>query len=228
MQLASQMLSADDRTAICQAVTEAESNTSCEIVPILATSSGRYDRAEDIAGLWLGLAAMAVTWYFWPRPALEPGSWHPEREWLELAALVVSLIAGFVVGAVASSRIGWLRRLFTPRTMLRDEARARAHQVFFDERVYRTAGQNGLLIYVSLFERQAVILGDTGIVERLGQAALDALCRQMTDRLRSSSLREAFCETIRAAGQQLAPILPRQSNDVNELPDALVILDKLL
>ncbi len=32
--------------------------------------------------------------------------------------------------------------------------------------------------------------------------------------------------TIAAAGQQLATIAPRETHDVNELPDALVILDQ--
>jgi putative membrane protein len=228
MQLASRRVTAEDRAAISQAVADAESKTSSEIVPIVATSSGRYDRAEDVAGLWLGILALAATWFLWPRPLPEAGSWDEWPEWIELAALAVSVLLGFVAGAVAASHIGWLRRLFTPRAMLRKETQARAHQAFFDERIYRTEAHNGLLIYVSLFERQSVILGDTGIVERVGQAALDALCRQMTDRLRHGSLREAFCETIRAAGQQLAPVLPRQANHVNELPDALVILDRPL
>ena len=44
----------EQRRAVAQAVAEAEGKTSAEIVPVVATASGRYDRAEDIVGLWTG------------------------------------------------------------------------------------------------------------------------------------------------------------------------------
>jgi uncharacterized membrane protein len=35
----------------------------------------------------------------------------------------------------------------------------------------------------------------------------------------------ALCEMIAIAGKRLAPLLPRADNDVNEIPDALIVLD---
>lgn len=228
MQLASQALAIDDREMICQAVAQAESSTSAEIVPVVATSSGRYDRAEDVVGLWLSVIALATTWTLLPRASREHGSWGGLPAWTEFVVLAASVVAGFMLGAVLASRMGWLKRLFTSRTVLSEEVQSRARQVFFDARVHHTQGKGGLLFFVSLFERRAVVLADTAIVERLGQPALDALCRQLTKVLRDGNLSTALCETIATAGQQLATILPRQSDDVNELPDALVILDKAL
>ena len=228
MQLASQALTNDDRDAICRAIAHAESSTSAEIVPVVATCSGRYDRAEDIVGLWMSVIALAVAWVFWPPTPRDLGSWGGLPVWIEFAVLAASVVVGFILGAILAGRVGWLRRLFTPSAMLRDEVQSRARHIFFDTRVHHTQSRGGLLIYVSLFEHQAVLLADALIVERLGQSQLDALCRQLADSLQVTSLSAALSEAIAAAGRQLANVLPKESNDVNELPDALVILDQPL
>lgn len=227
MQSASQALPPSDRQRICQAVASAEALTSAEIVPVVATSSGRYDRAEDIVGLWFAALAFAVAWYFWPRHIPETGSWGGGSQWLDLAVYLLSLVGGFVVGAILASKIGWLRRLFTPVAMQRDEVQARARHVFFDSRVHHTQTRSGLLIYLSLYEHQAVILADSAIAAKLQPADLESLCQQLTGSLHDGlPLAEALCQTIAAAGRQLAVIAPREAGDVNELPDALVILDQ--
>jgi putative membrane protein len=111
--------------------------------------------------------------------------------------------------------------------MQRDEVQARARHVFFDSRVHHTQTRSGLLIFLSLYEHQAVILADSAIAAKLQPADLETLCQQLTESLHwGKPLADALCQTIAAAGRQLAAIAPREANDVNELPDALVILDQ--
>ena len=225
MQRPSQLFSESDRQQVSAAVAAAESHTSAEIVAAVAGASGRYDRPEDIIGLWTGLIAMGVTWSLWSIEIPEQGSWAERSPLVQLAALVLAVVLGFVVGAVVGSRIGWLRRMFTPRRQMHEEVWARARQVFYDRRVSRTAGRSGLLIYVSLYERTAAIVADQAVLEKLGPQALDDLCSQLTAQLRRGTPTAAFCSTIASAGQRLAPVLPRAADDVNELGDALVLLD---
>ena len=71
----------------------------------------------------------------------------------------------------------------------------------------------------------ATVLADQAILDPLGQRAVDELCHTLTGRLRQTHPAEAISETIAAAAEQLATALPRAEDDVNELPDALVILD---
>ena len=221
MQRASKLFTSEQRQHVARAVTAAEAGTSCEIVPVVATASGRYDRPEDIVGVWMGvLAAMAVARWCPPRPS-EPGSWGVDAAlWMPLVVL-----PAFMIGAAAASRIGWLRRLFTPRAQMRAEVAARARQVFFDQRVYRTRGDTGVLIYVSLFERMAAVLASQAILDKLGTSLVDRLCRQLTDGLRQGHPTEALCAVIADAGRQLSAPFPRVANDVNELSDALVVID---
>ncbi len=225
MQRAKEQFSEDDHRRITQAVVRAESHTSAEIVTAAAASSGRYDRPEDIVGLWTGLIALAVAWCVLPKGSQESGSWGGMPGGLELAVLILAVLVGFVVGAVLGSRIGWLRRLFTSNKEKREGVFARAREVFFDHRVHHTAGASGLLIYVSFFERMAAVVADQAVLEKLGQPALDELCGQLTARLAASSPTDAICDVVTAAGERLGAVLPRAEDDVNELSDALVVLD---
>lgn len=220
-------LTDQDYQRINQAVAAAESQTSAEIVPVVAAVSGRYDRPEDIVGLWLAVAALATAWSLLP-PEGAAGDWGAWPADLRLAVLVVSTVAGFIIGAVVGAHVDWLRHLFTPSRQMRDEVLVRSRQVFFDSRVHHTAGRTGLLIYVSLFERMAAVLADEAVIERLGQPALDALRDQLTAALATRPLADALCETIAAAAPRLAAALPREAGDINELPDALVVLDRAL
>jgi putative membrane protein len=226
MKYASQHFNPEQHRQINTAVVAAERNTSAEILPCVATSSGRYDRAEDIVGLWLGVAGMVAVSLLWPPHYAESGRWDVPAAWVFPVALVLAAIVGFIVGAVLASRIAWLRRLFTPSRQMSDEVTQRAGAVFFDQRIHHTAGATGVLLYVSLYERKAVVLADQAILDKLGPNALQDVCDILTSHLCDSHPADALCQAIAAIGEKLAPVLPRSTDDLNELPDALVTLDR--
>lgn len=225
MQRASKLFQAEQLQAIERAVRDAESQTSCEIVPVVATSSGRYDRPEDLIGLWLAVIAACGVWLLFPRILHESGSWDGTPLGLGVLTMAVSVVLAFVIGTLAGSRINPLRRLFTPREQMQQEVTARAREVFFDRRVHHTTGSTGLLVYVSLFEHLAVVFGDQAILEKLGQTFLDQLCQQLTAGLHHGQATEAICGVIAEAGNKLSGPFPRTSDDVNELQDAVIVID---
>ena len=225
MQRASKLFNDAQRKQIDEAVAQAESGTSAEIVPVVASASGRYDRPEDIAGLWVGVIAMIFAYIFLPRPSGLVGHWDDPLPWLHLLYLILVLLAGLIFTAIIASDIGWLRRMFTPRNQMRDEVDGRAREVFFDNRIHHTAGGTGILIYVSLYERMAVILADRQVVEQITQPTLDEVCHGLAGKVGSGHATEAICEALDELGSKLATLLPRAQDDVNEVPDALVTID---
>jgi putative membrane protein len=226
MRVASTRFTQEDRSRVAKAVAEAESRTSAEIVPLVATDSGRYDRSEDIVGLWVGAICAGAAHHLMRSSGVLVArpDWGAGSVSLELVALIGSLVVGFVAGAFAASRIGWLRALFTPRVQMRDEVAARARAVFYDGRVHHTAGATGILIYVSLFERMATVIADKTVAEKLGPG-LPELSGELNAALASDTLTDAICATVKSAGDRLAAVLPRADDDVNELSDALVLID---
>ena len=225
MKRATDKFNNEQRQQVETSVREAEAKTSCEIVPVVAGSSGRYDRPEDVVGLWLATVAAVTVWLTFPRQLNDSGNWGGPSIALGLLTMVVCVVAGFVIGAIAGSKIDVLRRLFTPRAQQRQEVSSRAREVFFDKRVHHTAESTGLLFYVSLFEQMAVILGDQAVVEKLGQGTIDQLCQKLTSELKSTDISTALSSAISEAGTTLADVLPRENGDVNEFADTLILID---
>ncbi len=186
MQRASKLFQPEQLQAIERAVRDAESQTSCELVPVVATSSGRYDRPEDIVGVWMSVIAACAVWLMLPRDLHESGCWDGMPLWVGLFTMVVCVVLAFLIGTLAGSRIAPLRRLFTPR---------------------------------------AVVFADQSILEKLGQPFLDRLCQQLTADLHRGNAADALSSVIREAGAQLSGPFPRTASDVNELHDALILID---
>jgi putative membrane protein len=107
-----------------------------------------------------------------------------------------------------------------------DEVAARARETFFDKRIHHTSDATGLLVYVSLFEHRAVVLGDQNVMDKLGQDFLDRLCQQLTAGFRQGKPLETMCAVIASAGEELAGPFPRSTDDVNELEDTLILIDE--
>jgi putative membrane protein len=168
---------------------------------------------------------MITVWLLVPEPWYELGRWDSVSPVWKLAALTAATVLGFLVGASAAERVGWLQRLFASRNLMHEEVTQRAYQFFYDQRVHRTAGAGGVLIYISLHERMASIIADQAVLDKLGKAAIADLCRELTNDLKRGSLAAAVCGAIDRLGQRLAPALPRAAGDINELPDALITVD---
>ena len=215
----------DDPRKITQAVQNAEARTTAEIMPVVADSSGRYDRAEDVVGVWMALALLALTWWVTPSGIAEIGRWGTWPGWLTLVFLLAAVVIGFVGGSILGGRVSMLRRLFTPPQQMEEEVLARARQVFYDQRVHHTQGGSGVLVYVSLYERSAALIGDQAVLDKLGKPALEELQADLTAGLRSSRAAEAMTKAIKTIGNRLATVLPSDSNRTNQLSDVVVLID---
>ena len=229
MKKSSQYFTEVERKNICKAVQEAELKTSAEIIPVAVTSSGRYDRAEDIIGLLLGIVVMVNVLAFMPeydRGGVASWSDNFFQQIPFTLYLIASLIAGFMVGVIVSNRLAWLKKLFTPQIEMRDEVISNASKIFYDQRVHHTSSESGLLIFISFFEKRAVILGDEKIEKDLGIDTIETLCQKLTASLKEKkSPADSMIKIIEEAGSLLADSLPRNDSDENELSDALVCID---
>ena len=99
-------------------------------------------------------------------------------------------------------------------------ARERAIEVFSDLRVWDTEGNNGVLIYLLLADRDVEIVADRGV-----SAAVDwaGICREMESRLARGRYEEAVVEGIRAISRALAG-LPARSAPRERMPDKPVLI----
>ena len=109
--------------------------------------------------------------------------------------------------------------------LFRDQsARERALDVFAHLRIWDTAHNNGVLIYLLLADRKVEIIADRGIDVRVGEAGWQAICRAMEAEFRSRRFEAGAIKGIDAVSRELAKYFPPQAPQRNELPDAPVVM----
>ena len=212
------------RARVNDAVADAEKKTAAEILPVVATCSGSYDRAEDIVGLWTGIALAGVAWLLF-QGVTEGTGWDGEnRIQLGFWWLVLILVVGFVGGVILANRISWLRRLFTPTREMDGDTITRAKTIFFDRRLHRTSRGSGVLLYVSLLERRVVVLVDDAIAEKFSERTLQELRDEILTGVREGDLAKSLVLGLERLGSLLQGPLPSRDGQVDEVPSEVVVL----
>src|SRR4051794_19748200 len=103
-------------------------------------------------------------------------------------------------------------------------ARARALDIFSQLRVWDTAHNNGVLIYLLLADRDVEIIADRGIDAKVGAEGWEGICRAMEVEFRSGQFERGVIGGIEAVSQELAKHFPPRGPHANELPDAPVVI----
>jgi uncharacterized membrane protein len=102
--------------------------------------------------------------------------------------------------------------------------RERALQVFGLARVWDTAANNGVLVYVLYAEHAVEIVADRGIAARVPQADWDAVCRLVETHFRESRFREGALAAVHGVAALLARHFPHAPGDPDELPNQPLLL----
>jgi putative membrane protein len=225
MKKASAWFTESDRKALAEDIARAESATSGEIVPVVATTSGNYDRAEDLFGLVFALVSLSVVWLL---RGVAPfgGAWSSgPAESLSLPVVLSVVAVAFVVGAVLATAIPGLRLPFIPRSEMDGEVERRAAEAFHRFRIRSTAGATGVLIYVSLFEHAVRVFGDDAINEKVDQKTWQEICDLVVDGIRKGEPAGGLSAGILRCGEVLARHFPIDPGDSNELVNTLHLID---
>ena len=143
---------------------------------------------------------------------------------LPTAELLLVELAGGLLGAWAAL---WdpLERLLIGRQAMDQAVRSRALRAFHEQGLHRTTEGTGVLIFASLLEHEAVVLGDHGIHARMGDEGWGQAVGALVAGLRRGAPADGFVEAIGRCGAQLARPTSRPAPAAvaqrNELPDAL-------
>lgn len=103
-------------------------------------------------------------------------------------------------------------------------ARERALDIFSHLRIWDTAHNNGVLVYLLLADRDVEIVADRGIDSKVGAAGWQKICAAMESDFRSGNFSGGVIKGIAAVSRQLAIYFPKQGAGPNELPDKPVVI----
>jgi putative membrane protein len=209
-------LTAEEQEQIKLAVQRAEQQTNAEIVPMIVPRSGFYRDAQHWTGLVLALTVLTVLLTL--ETLWLPWGWHASNA----AWLVMATILAYTVG----NRVGTLRpmiHLFTSRERMQHKVRLRAEQGFARHAVSRTRERTGVLILVSVLERQIYVLPDRPLAQQVPLERWSQVVRVAVERLKRQDIAGGLCEGIEQCGRLLADVCPaRPGDNPDELPNQVV------
>ena len=194
----------DAKQRAADAVKAVEALTSAEVVVAVRRRSGDYRAAAYHAGL--GAMGLVVT-YLLVAPAT-----------YSVGAIALDACFGFFVATVLTFNLDALARLLVPRSRRQANVDRAARATFYDLGISRTSGRNGILVYVSTFERAMAVVPDIGV----NVGVLGAPYQAQLDELRKAVRRpnvSGFLGALEGLGPILGAVMPRAEDDVNELPD---------
>jgi putative membrane protein len=183
-----------DRQRIENAVRESELKTSGEIIPVVARRSARYGHVPWLAGALVFAAFKGSGLGFglllaWGRPP-----------WLGLGLDVL----GAALAGRLLALLPWVRRILTPQPDQAAAVHRAAEAAFLRLGLYRARGDAGVLLFVSLEERRAVVLAGAGIADLAGPEHWDRTCAALTSSARRKDLAEGFVQAVGLAAGVMA------------------------
>ena len=103
-------------------------------------------------------------------------------------------------------------------------ARARALDIFSQLRIWDTAHNNGVLIYLLLADRDVEIVADRGIDAKVGTAGWEKICQEMETDFSAGDFERGVIKGIEAVSREMATHFPRAAGGPKELPDTPVVM----
>ncbi|HEX5099746.1 MAG TPA: hypothetical protein VFV94_09620 [Polyangiaceae bacterium] len=181
-----------------------ERQTSVEVVVAVRRRASYYVVVSLAFGAACALVGFLVMWF--------------GETVYDVRTIPLDVALAFVLGMALVASVPALRRMLTPRAVRRQRAERAAKAAFDALGIEQTSGRSGLLVYVALFERTAVLVPDRGIPQALVVGPLAAIRELVAVAVERSDF-EGFLAALGRLGPACSTALPRQANDENELCD---------
>ena len=178
-------LTDDEKKDLERLLREAESRVKAQIVLSVIRRCDNYPeipwKAFAMAASLSGLIVLIINIIF-------PG-------WITDAIILISITAILAVGAlfaVLTVLIPGFARLFLNRHRAESETRQYAESLFFEHELFATGERSAILLMVSMFERQVILLPDKGTGKRMTLEAMNEIIAPMYHPLRRGEVGKAM------------------------------------
>ena len=216
-----------DHEKVSAAIAAAEGGTAGEIIAMTAETSDSYHDVGlhyAVAALFLLLGAVSA----WP--AILDGAWTALMGWSAppseraLLTLLLGLSLAVFLAVLLAMRWMPLRLALTPGATKTRRVRRRAIMLFKAAAERRTEGRTGILIYLSMGEHRAEIVGDEAITAVTTPETWGEAMAALITEVEAGRPADGIVAAIGMIGAVLAEHFPREATDRNEIPDKLIEL----
>ncbi len=202
----------EEKTAIKNAVMEAEKKTSGEIVPFFVSSSDDYEESNLRAVITFSLLALGIA-------ATLSFTWNLPFVITPWEVALFAIVLG-VIGYLLSKTIDPVRRLFTSREVMQMKVEERAMREFLSDEIFVTENRTGILIMISHFEHMVDVLGDSGINEKVKKEDWVEVVQLVVAGIKAGNPAKGIIDGIQRCGELLvAAGVDKPAGNPNELSD---------
>lgn len=215
-----QKFSEADLQRIKNAVKDAENSISGEIVPVIVESSGTYTTAVYKGSVILGLLSF-ITVIVLDRYVITDAS---NTLFYDPVFIFFVVVLGGVLGALITTLSESAKRSLISQKQLDECTRQRAENAFLEEEVFNTRHRTGIMIFISFFEHEVIVMADRGISKVVEQKEWDKIVSDLISHIRQGKITDGIEAGIKRCGEILLEKgFHKTSDDVNELRDDLRI-----
>ena len=208
-------ISASECDEIESAVRRAELKTAGEIVPVLVHSSVDLNVPRRILFLTLLLVIAVGLNVF--ETSINVDFYSTQGVCMELVLALVAAAVSFLLPIPA----GLVKLLISKHDMQR-LVESRAELEFYRQGINGTDRHSGVLMFISLTERRAVVLADKAIATKLPPSTWDEVLATLLKGIRDGNAGRGFVDAIDQSAKILALHFPHHDGDKDELSNRLV------
>jgi putative membrane protein len=205
----------DELEKIKEAVRVSEEGNNAEIVPVFFLSSGKYPEAVFkgilFSFLLFSSSIQIILSLFYDSFLLSIESFFIFQ--------IISLILGFSFLQIPS-----VKRFFTTKKDRNRNVLNQSYKCFVENEIFATKNRTGILLFMSFFEREVVILADKGIYKYLNPNSWTEITEKLVSDMKSKPKTESILLAIESLSK-LVKNLPKEMIIENELKNDLRIGD---
>lgn len=198
---------AETKAALVGAVKSIELRSDAEVLVAVRERVGTSD--APLKAAILAAVAVLVFLVFSPWPFRLP--------WFVIDPILCGAIAAWI-----AHRTSVFERVLVPRSQRERAARHAAAALFLEKKLHLTRRRTGLLVYLALRERVAVVVADSGIQSTVDEKAWTDAVSALDTAMARGEAGTQVATRVSALGAALAVVGRR--GDVNEVPDEVVYL----
>lgn len=201
-------LNENNKILIKEAVEKAESKTSGEIVPVVLDKSDFYPTAHFRMALIVGILSSLICYYTY--------------DFEDPITLILVQIPGMMLGYFLAY-FNTFKKLFTTKEEMNEEVQQRALEIFHTHQVSMTKDRTGIMIFISLLEKEVKVLADCGINEKVEKDYWDKLVVNLISNIKIGNITKGLVSAISQCGDSLQESFPIKKDDTNEISNEVIV-----
>jgi len=117
----------------------------------------------------------------------------------------------------------FILKYLIPNRVKKHKCEKQATLEFFSNGVYKTKSKTGILIYISILEKEVIVIGDEGINLKIPNNSWDNLISKIVNGIKTNNLANGIIFGLKEADKLLKEHFPIKGEYINEIKQSLII-----